>query len=72
MKKITWLFAFLLLTFFSHAQKTIIHCGNLIDGKSNEAQPQMSIVVEGNKINSVQKGFTKTTGDDKLIDLSSN
>lgn len=70
MKKIIWLLAFLLVSIFSHAQKTIIHCGNLIDGKSNEAQPQMSIVVEGNKITSVQKGFTKTTGDDKLIDLS--
>ena len=52
------------------AQKTLVHCGNLIDGKSNEAQAQMTIVVEGNKITAVQKGFTKPTGDDKVIDLS--
>jgi imidazolonepropionase-like amidohydrolase len=52
------------------AQKTIVHCGNLIDGKSNDVQPQMTIVVEGNKITAVQKGFTKPAGDDKLIDLS--
>ncbi|HEY0743164.1 MAG TPA: amidohydrolase family protein [Chryseosolibacter sp.] len=52
------------------AQKTIIHCGSLIDGKSNEAQSQMTIVVEGNKITAVQKGFTKPAGDEKLIDLS--
>jgi imidazolonepropionase-like amidohydrolase len=52
------------------AQKTIIHCGNLIDGKSNDVQPQMTIVVEGNKITAVQKGFMKPVGDEKLIDLS--
>jgi imidazolonepropionase-like amidohydrolase len=52
------------------AQKTIIHCGNLIDGKTNDVQPQMTIVVEGNKITAVQKGFTKVSGDEKLIDLS--
>lgn len=54
----------------SFAQKTIIHCGNLIDGKSNDAQPQMTIVIEGNKITAVQKGFTKPAGDEKVIDLS--
>lgn len=52
------------------AQKTLVHCGNLIDGKSNDVQTQMTIVVEGNKITAVQKGFTKPAGDDKLIDLS--
>jgi imidazolonepropionase-like amidohydrolase len=52
------------------AQKTFIHCGNLIDGKANETQPQMTIVVEGNKIVSVEKGFTKPGAQDKLIDLS--
>lgn len=52
------------------AQKTIIHCGNLIDGKSNDVQPQMTVVVEGNKITAIQKGFTKPSGDEKLIDLS--
>jgi imidazolonepropionase-like amidohydrolase len=52
------------------AQKTFIHCGNLIDGKANDTQPQMTIVVEGNKIVSVEKGFTKPGAQDKLIDLS--
>lgn len=53
-----------------YAQKTIIHCGNLIDGKSNEVQVQMTLVVEGNKIVSVQKGFTSPAAGEKLIDLS--
>jgi imidazolonepropionase-like amidohydrolase len=59
-----------LLTLTAFAQRTIIHCGNLIDSKSNEVQSQMTIVVEGNKIVSVEKGFSKPGKDDKLIDLS--
>src|SRR5689334_8367665 len=61
---------FLLLTTIAFGQRTLIHCGNLIDGKSNEVQSQMTIVVEGNKIVSVEKGLTKPGKDDKLIDLS--
>lgn len=64
------LFAFVILANTSFAQKTIIHCGNLIDGKSNDVQTQMTIVVEGNKITSILKGFTKPAGEEKLIDLS--
>ena len=59
-----------LLTSFTYAQRTIIHCGNLIDGKANDVQTQMTIVVEGNKITAVEKGFTKPGTSDKLIDLS--
>lgn len=54
----------------AYAQKTVIHCGNLIDGKSNEVQPQMTVVIEGNKIISVQKGFSTPAAGEKLIDLS--
>lgn len=70
MKKILLVSAALLFVFYVHAQKTIVHCGNLIDGKSNEAQAQMTIVVEGNKITAIQKGYTRPSGEDKLIDLS--
>jgi imidazolonepropionase-like amidohydrolase len=59
-----------LITSAMYAQRTIIHCGNLIDGKANDGQQQMTIVVEGNKIISVDKGFTKPGSSDKLIDLS--
>ncbi|MEO8475248.1 MAG: amidohydrolase family protein, partial [Chryseolinea sp.] len=51
--------------------KTLIHCGTLIDGKSNDALAQMTITIEGNKITAVEKGFTKPSDADKLIDLSS-
>jgi imidazolonepropionase-like amidohydrolase len=52
------------------AQRTFIHCGNLIDGKSKEVFSQMTIVVEGNKIIAVNKGFTKPDAQSTLIDLS--
>jgi imidazolonepropionase-like amidohydrolase len=64
------LLACVFISLSSFAQRTIIHCGNLIDGKTNDVQPQMTIIVEGNKIVSVQKGFTTPAGTDKLIDLS--
>src|SRR5689334_17407640 len=51
-------------------QRTVIHCGNLIDGKSETAHGQSTLIVEGNKIVSVDKGLTKPTASDKLIDLS--
>jgi imidazolonepropionase-like amidohydrolase len=70
MKKLCLLSCLCLLTIATFAQKTIIHCGNLIDAKSNEVQTQMTIVVEGNKIVAVEKGFSKAGKDDKLIDLS--
>src|SRR5688500_16016674 len=62
------LFNFSLVTL--HAQKTIIHCGYLFDGKSNEPQSQMTIVVEAGKIVAVTKGFAVKTSADTLIDLS--
>ncbi|MEJ1240673.1 amidohydrolase family protein [Chryseolinea sp. T2] len=54
-----------------YAQKTLVHCGTLIDGKSNDVQSQVTLVIEGNKITSVEKGFKPASGTDKLIDLSS-
>jgi len=61
---------FALVVITASAQRTIIHCGVLIDGKSNEAQRQMTIVVEGNKIVSIAKGFATVNSGDSLIDLS--
>jgi imidazolonepropionase-like amidohydrolase len=61
---------FVIVCFSASAQRTIIHCGYLIDGKANDTQAQMTIVVERDKIISVSKGFTPKTIDDVLIDLS--
>lgn len=61
---------FLIISVSAYSQKTLIHCGNLIDGKANDVQPQMTLVVEGTKIVAVQKGFTQPAAGEKLIDLS--
>lgn len=68
MKKI----ALLLLAFAAYqgmAQKTLIWCGTLIDGVSNNEKSSMTIVVEKNKIVTVQNGFTPAADGDKTIDL---
>ena len=68
-KQLFFLASACLITTATFAQKTLIHCGTLIDAVKNEAQTQMTIVVEGKKITAVQKGFTNPTGTDKVIDL---
>ncbi len=68
-KQLLTLASVCLLSTAALAQKTLIHCGTLIDAVKNEAQSQMTIVVEGKKITAVQKGFTNPVGTDKVIDL---
>ncbi|WP_020531699.1 metal-dependent hydrolase family protein [Flexithrix dorotheae] len=53
----------------SLAQKHYIQCGLLIDGKSNTAMKEMTIIVEKNKITGVEKGFQEGGTDDRVIDL---
>ncbi len=60
----------LLVSVFCQAQRTLIHCGSLIDGKNKQLLDKVTVVVEGNKITSVDKGFTAPVKDDKVIDLS--
>jgi imidazolonepropionase-like amidohydrolase len=55
---------------YGYTQKTVIHCGNLIDGKNKAVQKQMTLVIERNRITAVEKGFTPVTTGDTLIDLS--
>lgn len=51
------------------AQRTLLHCGRLVDVTKGQVLTQYTIVVEGNKIADVQAGYTKATGTDKVIDL---
>jgi imidazolonepropionase-like amidohydrolase len=69
MKEMLFVF-FLLIAGEGLSQKTLIHCGLLIDGRSNSTQQQVTIFVEGNKIASIVKGFAAKTENDLLIDLS--
>lgn len=52
----------------SHAQKTLLHCGQLIDVKSGQLSKEMTIEIEGNKITNISKGYA-SAGNSKVIDL---
>ena len=52
----------------ANAQQIYIHAGKLIDAKSDKVQEEMTVVVEGNKIVSVQKGY-QDPGANQAIDL---
>ena len=52
------------------AQSTTIHVGKLIDGVSADLMLEMTVVVEGNKIVSVEKGYIE--GGTEVIDLKSH
>lgn len=64
------LFFFLLLTALQvTAQRTLIHCGKLIDTKDGKVINNVTIIVQGNAIVDVVNGFTTVAANDKVIDL---
>lgn len=62
------IFTFFFINLIS-AQRTLIHCGQLIDVKKLQVLKEMTIVIEGNKITDVQKGYSSATAGDKVVDL---
>jgi len=68
---------FLFILFFSffikvQSQQTYIYCGNLFDSKSGKVIKNRTIIIEKEKILSVEKGFIlPKSNDTKLIDLKS-
>ncbi|RVU25039.1 amidohydrolase family protein [Sandaracinomonas limnophila] len=71
MKKSLLLLSFCLIGLFTFAQKTIIHCGKLIDTKNLKVLEKMTIVVEGKKIVGLENGYRKGNSSDQIIDLKS-
>ncbi|MFI5134135.1 MAG: amidohydrolase family protein [Chitinophagales bacterium] len=69
MRKIFFLLFSIVIVYNLSAQKTYIWCGTLIDGISNDPKKNMTIVVEKNKILSVENGFSNPGANDKAIDL---
>ncbi|MGV3540150.1 MAG: amidohydrolase family protein, partial [Rufibacter sp.] len=73
MKKQIYLIASLALLLFcgsqTLAQRTYLHCGRLIDGVKDQAQTEMTVVVDGNQIVAVEKGYTAPAAGAKVIDL---
>lgn len=71
MKHLSAFAIFLVLSFTISAQTTYIQCGKLIDGLSNTAIQSATIIVEGNKIIRIDKGYTSGGAAGKVIDLKS-
>lgn len=69
MKRASFLLAILLICLKINAQKTYIWCGSLITGVDDVPKKNMTIVIEKNKIISVESGFAKPGTNDKAIDL---
>lgn len=59
---------FLLAACMANAQRTIIHCGKLVDVINSKVLLNYSIIVDGNKITEVKEGFVKGDAGDKIID----
>jgi len=54
------------------AQKTYLHCGQLIDVKQLKVLTQKTVIIEGNKIIDIVDGYAKAGVTDKTIDLKSS
>lgn len=51
------------------AQITYLHCGRLLTMTDEQAQTQMTVVVEGNKILRIEKGYQTPPAGASLVDL---
>lgn len=71
MQRLLSLLCCLSFCFILSAQKTYIWCGVLIDGISNQPKKEMTIVVDKDKITTVQNGYLQPGNSDKTIDLKS-
>lgn len=71
MRKIVSVIAGLLFFAVSMAQRSVIHCGQLVDVKNLQLLKEMTIITDGNKIVDVQKGYVQGVAGDKIIDLKS-
>jgi imidazolonepropionase-like amidohydrolase len=49
--------------------KTLIHAGRLIDGRADTARTSVTIVVAGDRIDSIADGFSPPAAGDTVIDL---
>ena len=70
MKKIS----FLLCCFFStilFAQTTYLHCGKVFDSKSGKIKKEMTLIIEGEKIKAIEKGYVVPVEGATIIDLKS-
>lgn len=51
------------------AQRTLLHCGRLIDTRNGVQRNGVTVIVEGNTIRDVVNGYVAGAGQDRVIDL---
>lgn len=68
-KRLMCLSALFILQPLSASADTLIHAGKLFTATSDSLQSNMTIVIDGNKIVDVKKGFAMGRADDTVIDL---
>ena len=51
------------------AQRTVVHCGNLIDGVSDQLRGQTTLIIEDGRISAVEDGFSTPAQGDRVVDL---
>ena len=71
MNKLFAVLAAIFITSLTFAQNTYIHAGKLIDTKNGKVLTEQTIIISGDKIKSVEKGFLDPSSEDSLIDLKS-
>lgn len=52
-----------------HAQQTFLHCGQIFDAQDGKLRKEQTIVVEGDRIINVVKGYLPKTENAQVIDL---
>jgi imidazolonepropionase-like amidohydrolase len=52
-----------------HAQKTLLHCGEVVDPKAGKTLHNITIIIEGDKISDIREGYTQPGSSDIVIDL---
>ncbi len=64
LEKLCLLLIICCVPFYLQAKTTLIHAGTLIDGVSNNTSQKMTIIIDGNQIEKVIKGYRKPEPND--------
>jgi imidazolonepropionase-like amidohydrolase len=68
MKKL--LLPIICLSLSASAQKSLLHCGSLLDTEKGTIVKNVTVTVEKNKIVDIKSGFTKAAAGETIVDLS--
>ena len=72
MKKVILLAGFMLASVAAIAQDYYLHCGQILDVNTGKYRSEQTLIITGNKISSIEKGFISPADDQgEVIDLSS-